>query len=168
MPEAASPSISTAEDMAGLFGMNNRVLHRQIDGLTHADSLVQPPVRGNCLNWILGHILVHRDYVLDALGSEKLLDEETTKRYDRESAPITEDGDDVMSFETQVALLDESLARISAALAGATAESLAADLPDGVMQTVGRSVDFLHWHETYHIGQTELLRQLAGKDDKVI
>jgi uncharacterized damage-inducible protein DinB len=148
--------------------MNNRILHRQIDGLTHADSLVQPPVRGNCLNWILGHILVHRDYILDALGAEKLLDEKTTKRYDRESEPITEDGDDVVPFETLVALLDESLARISAALSGATAESLAADLPDGVMQTVGRTLDFLHWHETYHVGQTELLRQLAGKDDKVI
>ena len=23
-------------------------------------------------------------------------------------------------------------------------------------------------HETYHVGQAELLRQLAGKDDKVI
>lgn len=168
MPETASPSISTAGDMAGLFAMNNRILHRQLEGLTHADSLVQPPVRGNCLNWILGHILVHRDYILDALGSEKLLDEATTRRYDRESAPILEDGDDVMQLESLVSLLDESSARIAAALSGATAESLAADLPDGVMQTVGRSVDFLHWHETYHVGQTELLRQLAGKDDKVI
>jgi hypothetical protein len=24
------------------------------------------------------------------------------------------------------------------------------------------------WHETYHIGSTEILRQLAGKDDQVL
>ena len=27
---------------------------------------------------------------------------------------------------------------------------------------------FLYFHETYHVGQTELLRQLTGVDDKVI
>ena len=26
----------------------------------------------------------------------------------------------------------------------------------------------LLWHETYHVGQLELLRQLAGTDDKVL
>jgi hypothetical protein len=29
-------------------------------------------------------------------------------------------------------------------------------------------VFFLYFHETYHVGQTELLRQLAGKNDQVI
>ena len=27
---------------------------------------------------------------------------------------------------------------------------------------------FLYFHDTYHVGQTELLRQLAGVGDKVI
>jgi hypothetical protein len=26
----------------------------------------------------------------------------------------------------------------------------------------------LYWHEAYHTGQTEYLRQLAGKDDCVV
>ena len=25
-----------------------------------------------------------------------------------------------------------------------------------------------HWHETYHTGQLELLRQLAGTDDAIV
>jgi hypothetical protein len=29
-------------------------------------------------------------------------------------------------------------------------------------------VFFQYFHETYHVGQTELLRQLAGKNDQVI
>jgi hypothetical protein len=35
-------------------------------------------------------------------------------------------------------------------------------------QTVGKQITFLQWHETYHLGQLEPLRQLAGKNDKVI
>jgi uncharacterized damage-inducible protein DinB len=34
--------------------------------------------------------------------------------------------------------------------------------------TVGQRAFFLYFHETYHVGQTELFRQLAGKNDKVI
>jgi hypothetical protein len=35
-------------------------------------------------------------------------------------------------------------------------------------ETVAEKIAFSHWHETYHVGQLELLRQLAGKNDKVI
>jgi len=34
--------------------------------------------------------------------------------------------------------------------------------------TLGQLTFFLCWHESYHTGQTEALRQLAGKNDKVI
>lgn len=34
--------------------------------------------------------------------------------------------------------------------------------------TLGQLIFFLFWYETYHVGQPEFLRQLAGKDDKVI
>ncbi len=30
-----------------------------------------------------------------------------------------------------------------------------------------QQLDGLAWHETYHVGQAELLRHLAGKDDQV-
>ena len=35
-------------------------------------------------------------------------------------------------------------------------------------ETLADWVAFLHWHETYHVGQLELLRQLAGTNDKII
>ncbi len=35
-------------------------------------------------------------------------------------------------------------------------------------RTLGERVLELYFHETYHTGQTEILRQLAGVDDKVI
>lgn len=122
--------ILTAQQLAEAFAMNVRVLRRQVAGLTHADSLLQPPVRGNCLNWVVGHIAVHRDDVQEALGEERVLGEVTRARYGNSSAPILGDGEGVLPLDTLLAAI--------------------------------------HRHDTYHLGQTEYLRQLAGTDDQVI
>jgi uncharacterized damage-inducible protein DinB len=63
------------------------------------------------------------------------------------------------------ALLEESQTRILAGLACATPEFLAAKLDE---DTRAEHITFSIWHETYHVGQLELLRQLAGKNDKII
>ncbi len=34
--------------------------------------------------------------------------------------------------------------------------------------TVGQQSFFLYFLEAYHVGETELFRQLAGKNDKII
>lgn len=65
--------------------------------------------------------------------------------------------------------LDESLVRIQAALHSAGSDGLARALPQGGEEAaLGEALASLHWHETYHTGQFELLRQLAGKNDAVI
>jgi uncharacterized damage-inducible protein DinB len=168
MSAAPSPSVLSAHDLANRFATNTRVIGQQIDGLTHADSLLQPPVRGNCLNWVLGHIVVHRDYVLEAMSEEKVLGDEAVARYDFGSEPITGDEPGVLPLETLLEALNTTQERIADALSRATDESLAALAPKSEPATVGSHVAFLHWHETYHVGQTEFLRQLAGTDDKVI
>ncbi len=33
--------------------------------------------------------------------------------------------------------------------------------------TIGWTLNFLIWHETYHTGQTDILRQASGKNDKI-
>ena len=35
----------------------NTVVKRNLEGLTHEESLVQPQPGGNCLNWIVGHLV---------------------------------------------------------------------------------------------------------------
>ena len=42
------------------------------------------------------------------------------------------------------------------------------DEKDERERTVAERLLFLAWHEGYHVGQTEYLRQLSGKDDKII
>lgn len=168
MTAGESPSILTAQQLAESFASNTRVIGRQTAGLTHADSLLQPPTRGNCLNWVLGHIAVHRDYILEAMGEEKVLGEGPVARYDFGSEPVLGAEEGILSLETLLDAITESQTRIAAALERATPASLASEAPKSEPATVAHQVFFLYWHETYHVGQTEHLRQLAGTDDKVI
>lgn len=141
----------------------------QTKDLTHADSLRQPPFRGNCLNWVLGHIVEHRDVILKTLGEPTLL-QERGERYKRGSEPLTAEDDGVVPLEELLGWLDQTQACIAAKLAQMDDAAWEREISVGHQRTttVGQRVFFLYFHETYHVGQTELFRQLAGKDDRVI
>lgn len=150
-----------------LYKTNHYVLTRQVEGLTHEDSLLQLPFRGNCLNWVIGHVLVSRQGALDLLGIKSWWTEEEIARYKFDSAPITSADDPavlpldrlIADFEKTQELLDDGFAEIS------DAQLAEKDKRD---RTVAQRLLFTAWHEGYHVGQTEYLRQLAGKDDKII
>lgn len=160
----------TAAQMAESFDRNTQILKMQAAGLSHADSLAQLPFRGNCMNWIVGHIVASRAQVLRLLGQEPALPPEVAARYLRESDPITPESPDAMDFEQLMAALDLSQQRVAAGLASATHEDLARqETPFGRRtETVGYWLFFFYFHDSYHTGQTEILRQAAGKDDKII
>lgn len=150
-----------------LFKTNHWVLTKQMEGLTHEDSLLQLPFRGNCLNWVLGHIIVSREDVLSWMGVERGYTEEETARYQFDSDPITS-ADDLGILHLD--RLKKDLERTQQQLADAFEEISEAQLAekDDRDRVLGNRVMFMAWHEGYHAGQTEYLRQLAGKDDKVI
>lgn len=155
----------TADELIGHFERNRRIVAAQCDGLTHADSLIQPPFAANCLNWTVGHLVVHRDKTLKTMGADGVLDAETFARYTNESDPVFEDGPDIRRLEELLAAMDESQTRLAETIAAADM-----DAPSGHERfpTVGQRIRFLYFHDTYHTGQTELLRALAGKTDRVI
>jgi hypothetical protein len=155
-----------AVDITNDFERNRRIIHAQCDGLSNEDSLIQPPFASNCLNWTVGHLVVHRDKVLKLVGGEPVLDDTTFERYNRESHPITGDGPDVWSLSALLDALDTSQGRIAEAIPAA---DMSAELEDdNRFATVGDRVHFYYFHDTYHTGQTELLRALAGRTDPVI
>ncbi|MBC7234443.1 MAG: DinB family protein [Chloroflexi bacterium] len=159
----------TPDDLAGAFARNLSIIKAQTKGLTHADSLIQPPVRGNCMNWVLGHILENRNLVLQRLGRPSILSEAQAKRYGYGSEPVCADGEDIIPLETMLQLLEQSQGGIAEALERITPEELAQKVESFLgSTTLGQFLFFLYFHETYHLGQTELLRQLAGVDDKVL
>jgi uncharacterized damage-inducible protein DinB len=145
------------------FKLNHQVLQMQTKGLSHQDSLLAPPFRANCLNWVLGHIVTYRSQALARLGGEPVWDEERSAPYNRESEPLQ--AQDALPLEQILADLEVSQERLEAALAGLTAEDLERPVGD---RTLAQRLTFAYWHEAYHAGQTELLRQLTGVDDKVI
>lgn len=67
-----------------------------------------------------------------------------------------------------LAAIQESQKRIEAGLQQATAEQLAKIFNEEHQQTVADRIAGLHWHETYHTGQLELLRQMADINDRII
>lgn len=155
--------------LENVYKRNLMVIKRQIEGLTHEDSLIQLPFRGNCLNFVLGHMVGSRQMVLEVLGVKPVMTERQMARYIREAIPITEDGDDVMTLEQIMDVMDESQALISEHVLALSQDDLEKEVGEGDQKTtLGRRIEFLSWHETYHTGQTEYLRQLAGTDDKVI
>lgn len=150
---------------------NYRTLQRQINGLTHEQSLLQPPFRGNCLNWVVGHLVTSRERMLLLVDEEAVWTPDQRMRYERGSEPVT-DGNNALHFEQIVADLEISHGRLVSRLQSIPPEALDVrkvpyNLPADP-EPVWDWLQFLLWHETYHIGNTELLRQLAGTNDKVI
>jgi len=159
----------TATDLIGAFERNLDIVKSQTQGLTHADSLLQLPFRGNCMNWVLGHIAATHNTMLQFLGEEAVLSEAHVKRYGYGSEPVCGDGGDILALEQLLTVLEQSQKAITASLHKITAEALTREVQSFLGNTtLGQLVFFLYWHESYHTGQTEALRQLAGKDDKVI
>ena len=158
-----------ATDLGSAFERNLTIIKDQTKGLTHADSVLQPPFRGNCLNWVLGHIADTRNGILQRLGLSPILTDEQSNRYGYGSDPVCADGDDIIRLETLLSLLEKSQEALGSALATITPEALAEEVESFRGTTsLGRLLFFYYWHESYHVGQTELLRQLAGPDDAVI
>jgi uncharacterized damage-inducible protein DinB len=159
----------TPEQLAESFALNARLIQRQTDGLTHADSLIQTPYNLNALNWVLGHILVNRDRVLALLDKPPLLSDTERKRYETESPPVKCDGDALIPLERMLELFKQGQAMITAGLTQITPDALTKEIPSGERRTTSaRHLFGLYFHDTYHTGQTDLLRQVAGKNDKII
>jgi uncharacterized damage-inducible protein DinB len=155
-----------AASLAFLVGFSNRALGLNLEGLTHDDALAQPAGGGNCVNWLLGHILVHRNRMLEALGEPPSWTSPSAARYDRGSAPITGEGEGVERLETLREELDRAHERVMEAIRRAGDGKLAEPRP-GSQANVGQYVGFLSQHEMYHAGQVAILRRTLGKEGAI-
>lgn len=157
------------KDLIQAFERNVNIVKMQSKDLTHADSLIQPSFGGNCLNWVLGHLAENRDHILELLGEPPQIGALGT-RYKRGSERMTAPDDSTLRLEEILAWLDRAQEHIATALGRMDEAALAREITtsNNRTATIGQRVFFLYFHETYHVGQTELYRQLAGKSDKVI
>ncbi len=151
-----------------LFKHNHRIMHLQVKDLTQADSMLQLPFEGNCLNWVVGHILDTYNICLGWLDLPILWNEAYTKVYSHGSDPLT---DPIRALELSDMLekLDTGLEQITTRLVGLTPieQERVIDYWFG-KATLVEALFFMLWHASYHTGQLEQLRQLANKHDKVL
>jgi uncharacterized damage-inducible protein DinB len=157
-----------AKILIDLLQFNHEIIHQQLKDITHAESLLQPPFRGNCMNWVIGHILDVRQGWLNLLGLPGILTEDEQKRYGYGSEPITTAAQ-AIHLDSLVKKLDESLATLVNKLENLTQADLDREVEiwRGKLP-LAQALSFAQWHEAYHTGQLELLRQLAGKNDHVV
>lgn len=121
--------------------------------------MLQPLFRGNCLNWVLGHIVFRRAGVLTTLGEMLPWNEADAARYQRNADPVT-NAEQALPLEQLLAALEESQSRLTAGFAHVSAEHLEARTGE---ETHAERLAFSNWHVTYHVGQLGLYGNLQGR-----
>ncbi|MFI5370876.1 MAG: metalloregulator ArsR/SmtB family transcription factor [Candidatus Eisenbacteria bacterium] len=154
------------EMLVRMFALAHGALHMNLEGITHEESLVQPQPGGNCIQWVVAHIVATRDQCLRLIGAEPVLPAELGKRFTRPAAALTDPGDQ-RPLADWIADLDRSQERIAVAVSAFPTDRLAepfdgARLP-GRPTTLAEALAFFHFHESYHVGQVGLLRRLVGR-----
>lgn len=126
------------------------------DDVSHEESLAAPSGGGNSLNWIVGHMLVSRDDISEMIGLERKFTNDRFKAYERGTQNVTsENAIDIIEliklFEGSQQPLEEKIAEIDYSAK-----------PDDL-----KNLTFLAFHEAYHVGQTGILRRIAGKEGAI-
>ncbi len=165
MTAVASPITTRAEFLIELSGLVEAVFKMNLEGITHADSLIQPKA-GNCINWNVGHLVnVHNSACL-LVGQQPVIDPTRLKRYERGSAPLT-DPAEALPLGELIELWNKAVARVNEGLKTITPERLASLAPESPRnnpdETVGSLLTVLFFHQSYHLGSIGALRRLAGK-----
>lgn len=159
----------TGSEIAQIYEFSYAAILRNLHGLSHEDSMISPEPAGNCINWVLGHMVTGRGLVLMLAGASpaSLTDEEAAS-YRRGSAALTDSGSAVDLVRLKGAF-EETQQRLIPALQGLSDVTLSADVPEQFRRppltgTVGQAFVRLGYHEGYHNGQIGLLRRMAGKE----
>ena len=155
------------------FSLNHRIIQMQLKGLSHDDTLIELPFRGNRMNWVIGHLAEHRDWMLRAVDCTTLMPAKQVMMYRRGSDALT-NTDEAVALDVLTGYLDQSKTCILSVLESANEDFLNEKPDTGILMESQRDrsrfqrFQGLLWHETYHVGQLELLRQLTGVDDAVL
>jgi len=154
----------TGSFLSKLYEVSYGALFRNLEGITHEDSLVEPRPAGNPLNWVLGHIMATRNRLLPMIGATALWPPEHSFLYSgRDEAQWT------VAKAFQLDLIKIDLARSQQLIMSQLDHMSAATLngPTESGQPLADVIGFFHFHESYHGGQIALLRRLAGREGMI-
>ncbi len=151
------------ERLAKRFVMNSGLTKNILDGFETSDWLYRPEAGGNTAHWLIGHLALYRRILRRKLGETFAEDGWEPYFTPRNETDHTQD------YPAAIELLDDfmrSRKPLTELFASLTEEQADADwgreFPDGSTTILGGAF-FLHFHETYHIGQLGYIRRLLGK-----
>jgi uncharacterized damage-inducible protein DinB len=155
----------TKEDFKILFENWQWIVDAQTEGLSQEDLLLQPQPGGNCMLWVLGHMVESMKDLVVELGGPEPEGFHAYKRFERTSDPLLEDEAGLPDLGT---IRQDFAALSSLAVQALDSQSDAYFKESGWSGTKGATILFFAFHMSYHAGQLEYLRNLAGKTEKVI
>ncbi len=142
--------------LRAVFERNLEVIATSADGVDEAGARVPVVEGGSHFHWLLAHLVASRDGLLERLGAERVWTAEAAKSFGRGSAPSVPEGatlaDHLGRLRAQQELLDAVLPALDASALAREAGRM----------SVGAWIEFLAWHESYHVGQATLYRRVAG------
>ena len=160
----------TGNDLVKMFELSYGAINRNLQDLSHEDSLVLPENGGNCLNWVLGHTVLTRGAILMLAGTPPVLTGERLVAYRRGGHPEGTEG--FVDLATLRGWLDDTQQQLIPALAALSEEDVECPVPEEQRRppltgSIADALIRLHFHECYHCGQIGLLRRLAGKEGAI-
>ena len=166
-PHSEDRNDMTSSDLIKMYEFSYGALNRNLEGVSNEESLIIPQPAGNCINWVLGHVVTARNLVLTLAGGASIVSSDDAAPYRRGSDPL-QPGDSVPDIGTLRGWLADSQQQLIPALAEISEEALALAVPEVYRRppltgSIAEALTRLAFHEAYHNGQIGLLRRLAGK-----
>ncbi|MDK9698675.1 MAG: DinB family protein [bacterium] len=162
--------MSVSENMKWVYGVHDYAVNVNLAGISDAESRRRMEPGGNCVNWIMGHMLCSRVHILGFLGCDWTKTNAVLEPYQRGTSGA--DFDSFLTLDELTKLWQESSELLKTNIDATTDEQwlepaslpgTGFDKPD----TRERRVFFLSFHEGYHLGQIGLLRRLLGKEGAI-
>ena len=159
----------TKQEYVRMLEGNRSLIEMQIEGLTDAQSLIQPANGGNCLRWVLGHLAENLIEILRLLDTEPAQEAEALKRFARTSEPIKGDEPGLLRLREIMQLYVKLETQIYEKLSMMDESDFDKEIGTGERKArLGWKLFFYAFHHHYHIGQLEYLRNLAGLTESLI
>jgi hypothetical protein len=140
-------------ELITIFNYNHFVINENFKDVSQQDSLVSSPSGGNCMNMVLGHIVVTRDALLEILGFEGMCNEKMNKIYAQGVPQVKKD--EAVDKNLLLKIFNESQEKIMKVL---PETDISSD------EEKVKNITGLSFHEAYHAGQLGVLRRIAGKE----
>lgn len=142
------------------FAGNTLYIKTLLAGMNDEDMMLSTG-ESNTIGWILGHITHYRGEIVRKMKKECEV-KESDKSFER-GAPKNKNikinlAETLGNFEARGALIAKTIDELGDAI---LKQPCGMELPGG--NDIETMLSFLTWHETFHIGQIDLIKVAAGK-----